>query len=323
MEHASLQFTMNEAWDYLHRLLVGLSDHEFFWEPVPNCWRIYQTENGRCTYDYQIPAPDPSPLTTIGWRLVHLAACKVMYYEYAFGPAKRTFPDLTIPPTAVGAIAWLEHGHALLTAALANPQTQPCMAQRLAVCATSTVFSNHRARCQPPDARGDIRDERAANNPRDYRAHRARHAARSSGHGVAINCTTAGVAPRGRAVKDVLAHLTWWDQWLLVTLPADQARSDVPITLHLANQIPPTDRWADEMNDKVFAYNQPRELSSIQDEFTTTRNQLLQRVARLSTDDLFNPDGMAAMIAQPVAPLIYGIYEHYEEHAHELEQLGA
>ena len=77
------------------------------------------------------------------------------------------------------------------------------------------------------------------------------------------------------------------------------------------------------MNDKVFAYNQPRELSSIQAEFTTTRNQLLQRVARLSDDDLFNPDGMAAVIGQPLEPLIYGIYEHYEEHAHELEQLAA
>ncbi|MBC8075094.1 MAG: ClbS/DfsB family four-helix bundle protein [Chloroflexales bacterium] len=127
----------------------------------------------------------------------------------------------------------------------------------------------------------------------------------------------------GRAVKDVLAHLTWWDQWLLVTLPADEATSSAQITLPLADQIPPTDHWAGEMNDKVFAYNQPRELSGIQAEFTTTRNQLLQRVARLSTDDLFNPDGMAAVIGQPVAPLIYGIYEHYEEHAHELEQLGA
>jgi hypothetical protein len=31
---------------------------------------------------------------------------------------------------------------------------------------------------------------------------------------------------------------------------------------------------------------------------------------------------MSALLGQPVAPLILGIYEHYEEHAHELEQLG-
>jgi hypothetical protein len=125
-----------------------------------------------------------------------------------------------------------------------------------------------------------------------------------------------------RSVKDVLAHLCWWDQWLLFTLPADPYIPRSPITLPLADQIPATDHWADEMNAKVYAYNQARSLSVIQEEFTETRRQLLQRVSQLSFDDLYNPDGMTAVIGQPVAPLILGIYEHYEEHAHELEQLS-
>jgi hypothetical protein len=127
--------------------------------------------------------------------------------------------------------------------------------------------------------------------------------------------------PGGRSVKDVLAHLTWWDQWLLFTLPADQSTPRTPSTPPLVDQIPPTDHWADEMNAKVYAYNHPRELSLIQAEFTTTCNHLLQRISQLSVNDLYNPDGIAAMIGQPVAPLVLGIYEHYEEHAHELEQL--
>jgi uncharacterized protein (TIGR03083 family) len=126
----------------------------------------------------------------------------------------------------------------------------------------------------------------------------------------------------GWSVKDVLAHLAWWDLWLLVTLPADGETPGPTQTLPLADQIPPTDHWAGEMNAKVYAYNQPRELSQIQAEFTRTREALLQRVSRLSTDDLVNPAGMAALIGQPVAPLIHGIYEHYEEHADALEQLG-
>ena len=59
MNHAFLTFTMNESWDYLYNLLSGISDQEFFWEPVPNCWRIYQAEPGTWTYDYQIPHPQP------------------------------------------------------------------------------------------------------------------------------------------------------------------------------------------------------------------------------------------------------------------------
>jgi uncharacterized damage-inducible protein DinB len=128
--------------------------------------------------------------------------------------------------------------------------------------------------------------------------------------------------PNGQSVKDVLAHLTWWDQWLLFTLPADQNTVRTPITPPLVDQIPLADHWADEMNAKVYAHNQSRELSTIQAEFTATCSQLLQRVSQLSIDDLYDPDGMAAMIGQPIAPLVLGIYEHYEEHAHDLEQLN-
>lgn len=132
------------------------------------------------------------------------------------------------------------------------------------------------------------------------------------------------VEPRlsdGRSVKDVLAHLTWWDQWLLFTLPADSTTPHAPTAPPLMDQIPLTDHWADEMNAKTYSYNQSRDLSIVQEAFTATYTRLVQRVSRLSTDDLYDPNGMAALVGQPIAPLVLGIYEHYEEHAHELEQL--
>ncbi len=110
------------------------------------------------------------------------------------------------------------------------------------------------------------------------------------------------VEPRlsdGRSVKDVLAHLTWWDQWLLVTLPADPHTATQPITLPLADQIPATDHWADEMNAKVRIYNQERELSVIEAEFAAVRKQLFERVSQMSIDDLYDPDGMSAIIGEP------------------------
>ena len=75
------------------------------------------------------------------------------------------------------------------------------------------------------------------------------------------------------------------------------------------------------MNGKVHAYNQSRPLAAIQAEFMTTYPQLLQRVSYLTRDDLYDPAGLSAAIGHPVAPLVLGIYEHYEEHAHELEQM--
>ena len=125
----------------------------------------------------------------------------------------------------------------------------------------------------------------------------------------------------GRSIKDVLAHITWWDQWLLVTLPADQTTPIHPIELALADQIPAEDHWADEMNSKVRVYNLQRELSVIEAEFAAVRKHLLERVSQMSIEDLYDPDGMSAIIGQPAAPLILGIYEHYEEHADELEQI--
>ena len=129
--------------------------------------------------------------------------------------------------------------------------------------------------------------------------------------------------PGDRSVKDVLGHITWWDQWLLLTLPSAPGEPAPAITLPLADQIPPNDHWADEMNAKVLLYNKQRDFAPIWEEFTATRALLVKRVSQLSAADLYDPAGMSATIGQQVAPLVCGIYEHYEEHAHELEGLQA
>jgi hypothetical protein len=86
----------------------------------------------------------------------------------------------------------------------------------------------------------------------------------------------------------------------------------------LADQIPTTPDWADEMNAKVLTYNKSREFTVIWDEITTTCDRLLRRVSQLSDQDLYDPTGIATIIGQPVAALICGIYEHYEEHTQNL-----
>lgn len=115
---ALLAVEMDEAWGTLRSRLEGLTDEEMFWEPVSGCWTVRFGEDGRWSVDYADPAPDPPLFTTIAWRLVHVAACKIMYHEHAFGPGHLTWDELDIPHTATGAIAWLEEGHARLRAAL-------------------------------------------------------------------------------------------------------------------------------------------------------------------------------------------------------------
>lgn len=61
--------------------LDGLTDAEYFWQPVPGCWSIRRRGEstapicvgaGEYTIDYGFPEPDPPPVTTIAWRLAHM-----------------------------------------------------------------------------------------------------------------------------------------------------------------------------------------------------------------------------------------------------------
>lgn len=61
--------------------IVGLTDDEYFWEPVANSWSVRPRGEGRAelsvgggdlVMDYAFPEPSPPPVTTIAWRLAHL-----------------------------------------------------------------------------------------------------------------------------------------------------------------------------------------------------------------------------------------------------------
>ena len=53
---------------FLRPRLNGLTDDEYFWQPVPNCWTVHPDG----AIDFVYPEPDPPPFTTIAWRLAHL-----------------------------------------------------------------------------------------------------------------------------------------------------------------------------------------------------------------------------------------------------------
>lgn len=48
--------------------LDGLTDDEYFWEPVADCWTVHPDG----AIDFTYPAPEPAPFTTIAWRLAHV-----------------------------------------------------------------------------------------------------------------------------------------------------------------------------------------------------------------------------------------------------------
>ena len=69
-------------WQHLFRpRLDGLTDDEYFWEPVPGCWSIrprgavdpaLARGTGEFALEYGWPEPSQPPVTTIAWRLGHI-----------------------------------------------------------------------------------------------------------------------------------------------------------------------------------------------------------------------------------------------------------
>lgn len=91
----------------LSQRCAGLTDDELLWEPTPECWNLYSDPDhpGGWSYPYDSDPPKPHPMTSIGWRLVHIAADNWIYMEHAFGQGERNFPDLEVHGTAEEVLA--------------------------------------------------------------------------------------------------------------------------------------------------------------------------------------------------------------------------
>jgi hypothetical protein len=114
-----LRAQQDQAYALIRERVEGLTDEEFWWQPVAGCWTVRQDASGRWSADYpEPPHPDPAPFTTIAWRLVHVAECKLMYHEYAYGAARLSWLTLDSAHTPSDAISTLEEGQRLLVADL-------------------------------------------------------------------------------------------------------------------------------------------------------------------------------------------------------------
>jgi hypothetical protein len=88
--------------------LDGLTDDEYLWEPVPGCWNIRPDGQGGFTYDYVEPEPEPPPVTTIGWRLGHIAGPVLGFRAHNHFGTGVSPQDLDLPGTADAMLALLD-----------------------------------------------------------------------------------------------------------------------------------------------------------------------------------------------------------------------
>jgi len=128
----------------LRSRLDGLTDAEYFWQPVPDCWTISRRGTSTApiswgasefTMDFGEPSQDREPVTTIAWRLAHLIVGFAETNGTHFGAALASPATFAYAGTAEEALrqldetyaAWVDGVRALGDAGLTAPQgpTQP------------------------------------------------------------------------------------------------------------------------------------------------------------------------------------------------------
>lgn len=94
--------------EYVHQRLrdrlQGLSEHEYLWEPAPGCWSVRKDEDGVERVERAPGDPDPAPLTTIAWRLWHIADALRSYTDRAFEDKDGGGREWTTSPIAATAL---------------------------------------------------------------------------------------------------------------------------------------------------------------------------------------------------------------------------
>jgi hypothetical protein len=108
-----------------------ITDEEYLWEPVPDCWSIRRRPDGpgaRATLlvgagdwgrdSAPSPHPAPPPFTTIAWRLGHLSEMLTLRADHTNGSHALTRDEYRFHGDVAGAIAAFNSGTMAWRAAL-------------------------------------------------------------------------------------------------------------------------------------------------------------------------------------------------------------
>ena len=108
--------------NHLRPRLAGLSDEEYFWEPVAGCWSLRErgtsTEatlvgTGEYLCEFIYPEPENPPVTTIAWRLAHVIVGVFAARNAShFGGPPASWREFDYAGTAKEALAQLDDAYA-------------------------------------------------------------------------------------------------------------------------------------------------------------------------------------------------------------------
>ena len=111
----AVRTSLDHAFGRVRWVLEDVGEDDCFWEPAPLCWSVRaRTDAGRGwgTGDFvvedQWPQPKPLPVTSIAWRISHLAAWTDVYRNWTFEDQTLGLGHFDVPGTREGLCAWLQ-----------------------------------------------------------------------------------------------------------------------------------------------------------------------------------------------------------------------
>jgi hypothetical protein len=121
--NAELLDQLEAHWEHqLRPRLDGLTDDEYFWEPVPGCLSIRRRDAstapitwgaGDYVFEYAHRSPEPARVTTIAWRLAHITVGVFAARNAShFGGPPAHWQSWEYAATAAHALGQLDAAHA-------------------------------------------------------------------------------------------------------------------------------------------------------------------------------------------------------------------
>lgn len=121
------------------------------------------------------------------------------------------------------------------------------------------------------------------------------------------------------SIKDILAHLAAWQNYLLIRLQA-AIRNEVPAVQGILSD-EDEGNAVDRLNAGFYEENKSRPLEEVITDFRTTYRHIVEAVQALSNEGLFEPKHFAWMKDNALWELVPGdTYEHYQEHIQSIQE---
>jgi hypothetical protein len=109
-----LKAQLRHTWVNARWALEDVTEDEYLWEPAPRSWSVRRRSpsvqgwgTGEFVCEDGWPPPEPVPVPTIAWRVIHLAAWTDIYRDWTFGDTRPRLRDFEIPGDASAGLAWL------------------------------------------------------------------------------------------------------------------------------------------------------------------------------------------------------------------------